>query len=399
MGGTNVEILSDYNHGSNPTITGYVDLMNDRYRSLKKIIQKNDTRLGSPVSVSRINQRSMEKAAAIVMVRDKHRTSNGDRFLLTAEDESDDIKVLVDEDVGEKIVEDDVIGVRGQVGRDIIFANYVTRPDIPVQDKDDLAFTDDDATAAFISDLHFGSIDFIHRVATNFIQWMHEHRPDYLLVAGDVVEGVGIYPGQQEELEVDDIHEQFRLFRDFIKSLPDDTEIIVSTGNHDPVRLAEPQPPIPDRYRGSLRSKGNLTFVPNPCRVRLHGKHTVLMYHGMSFDEHVNKLQHLRDSAYRNPELCMVDWLQRRHLVPSYGDVGLVPQKEDVLAIKDVPDTLHMGHTHSFAAATYKGVNMICSSTFQGQTSFQERVGHKPDPGKVATMDLKTRTMEVHNLQ
>jgi DNA polymerase II small subunit len=53
------------------------------------------------------------------------------------------------------------------------------------------------------------------------------------------------------------------------------------------------------------------------------------------------------------------------------------------------------GHFHSHSNESYKGVNVINSSSFQEQTDFQKRMGHEPDPGKVTLVNYKTRNTRV----
>jgi DNA polymerase II small subunit len=68
------------------------------------------------------------------------------------------------------------------------------------------------------------------------------------------------------------------------------------------------------------------------------------------------------------------------------------------MVIDEVPDVFVMGHTHAFDVNNYKGVNLISAGTMQGQTDFQKRMGHKPDPGRVALINLKTRDTIVKEL-
>jgi DNA polymerase II small subunit len=91
----------------------------------------------------------------------------------------------------------------------------------------------------------------------------------------------------------------------------------------------------------------------------------------------------------------MVDLLKRRHLAPTYGSNLLSPESEDHLVIEEKPDVFVSGHLHSHSNYSYKGVNVINSSTFQAQTDFQKRVGHEPDPGKVTLVNFKNRNTEV----
>jgi len=42
----------------------------------------------------------------------------------------------------------------------------------------------------------------------------------YILVAGDIVDGIGIYPNQEKELVVKDVYKQYEMFDDLFQSFP-----------------------------------------------------------------------------------------------------------------------------------------------------------------------------------
>ena len=65
-------------------------------------------------------------------------------------------------------------------------------------------------------------------------------------VVGDNVDGVGVYPKQEKELEIKDIKEQYRKLAEFLGGIRNSITIIMCPGGlHDAVRLIEPQPKIP----------------------------------------------------------------------------------------------------------------------------------------------------------
>ena len=74
--------------------------------------------------------------------------------------------------------------------------------------------------AVLTSDIHIGSTKFTKESFKRFILWLRGKygtpemrqiagRVKYLLVAGDIVDGIGIYPGQQNELTIRDVHKQY----------------------------------------------------------------------------------------------------------------------------------------------------------------------------------------------
>ncbi len=397
---TKVEVIDEVDISKEekdvPEFLGYY---NDRYDRMKKILMKR-MELKSAVSIQRLNRRDEgEDAATIGLVRNKYSTNSG-KYIVELEDKTGTFKTLIDERDGQRIVPDEVIGVRGSMGEDIIFANSVIRPDLPIPDG--VSTTKQKVRAAYISDLHIGSKDTMYEPMDKFAEWLHSDEAKdigYLVIPGDLVEGVGTYPGQEEDLKITNIYDQYSRFEKWAEKLPEDIDIVIGPGNHDVVRLAEPQPRLPEKALPNMSDWNNVHLVQNPQYVRLHGIESRgilnLMYHGYSFDEHVDQIKELREKAYDDPHHVMIDLLKRRHLAPTYGSNLLSPEGKDCMVMEEVPDIFVGGHFHSHANESYKGVNVICASSFQSQTDFQKRMGHEPQPGLVTVVDYKTRNTEV----
>lgn len=230
----------------------------------------------------------------------------------------------------------------------------------------------------FLSDIHIGSSTFLDSAFQRFIKWINGDFGDeeqreiannvkYVVVAGDIVDGIGVYPSQDKELTIKDIHQQYeeaaRLFGDI-----NDVKIIIAPGNHDASRLAEPQPAIPEDYAKNLHDLKTTEFVSNPALVSLDGI-KVLVYHGRSFDD---MAMTVKGMSHQQSELIMKELLEKRHLAPIYGErTPLASEIEDHLVIDDIPDVFHTGHVHINSYKKYKGIHLINSGTFQSQTEFQ----------------------------
>jgi DNA polymerase II small subunit len=183
-----------------------------------------------------------------------------------------------------------------------------------------------------------------------FISWLNGDEGNatlagkvkYLTVCGDIADKIGIYPEQEKELEVKDIYKQYEMFDRALEKIPDYITVVVTPGNHDAVRRAEPQPMIPyDMITSEVVRAGN------PCRVEIEGfRH--LMYHGTALDSIIAGISGL---TYSEPQEAMLELLKRRHLSPIYGDNLIVPEDHDYLVMEDEPDILHMGHVHKNAKA------------------------------------------------
>jgi DNA polymerase II small subunit len=112
------------------------------------------------------------------------------------------------------------------------------------------------------------------------------------------------------------------------------------------------------------------------------------MYHGRSLDDVISAVP---DMNYNNPEKAMRLLLQCRHLAPIYGGkTTLSPEGRDSLVIERVPDIFHAGHIHALGYCNYRGVLVVNSGGWQGQTDYMQRLGFTPTPGRVPVVNLQT---------
>jgi DNA polymerase II small subunit len=241
-----------------------------------------------------------------------------------------------------------------------------------------------------ISDIHLGSNTFLEEQWLRFSDWLDDHPPGYLLIAGDLVDGIGIYPSQEEELVIKDIYEQYDRLGALLRDLPSQTMIVLSPGNHDVVRAAEPQPVIPKAFAGSFPE--NCLLVENPCLLSLQGIR-VLMYHGRSIDDMIGLIP---GASYARPEQMMIEMLQRRHLAPTYGKrTSIAAQRQDRMVIDHIPEVLHTGHVHTCGLTRYRGVLGINAGAWQSQTAFQKQMNINPTPARAVVVNLQTLEPEI----
>jgi len=373
-----------------------------KYEKLRKIIQGRRDATNA-ISINNLTKLRImnEDVVLIAMVKEKHTTKNGN-VILDLEDNTGEIRGFISKESGidtENIILDDVIGLKGRLNNNFFFINEVIYPDIPFPDK--VNTITEDLNAVFISDLHYGSKNFIEKIEYKFLEWLKSDDKDaikvkHIFIAGDIVDGVGIYASQKDDLELADVYEQYERFESFVEQIPDYINVCVIPGNHDAVRSSEPQPPLDKKLVPKLYDFKNVFFGENPSIFKIHGQDgskgiNVLMYHGYSFTSLANEIPHLRRKGISEPQHIMKDVLRRRHLAPFYGSTLQAPEKEDFLVIDTIPDIFHTGDLHSHAIDNYKGVTLISSSTWQAQTAFQDRVGHKANPGKISIVNLKTR--------
>ncbi|GAA0649814.1 DNA-directed DNA polymerase II small subunit [Salarchaeum japonicum] len=344
------------------------------------------------------------EAAIVGMVNDIRSTASG-HWLIELEDTNGVFPALVmkDRDIAahvDELLMDEVIAVEGSLAQDggILFVDSMHFPDVPRTYKPNTA--DRHVQAALISDVHVGSQEFADYAWESFARWLHTEEAEhveYLLIAGDMVEGVGVYPEQDEELDIVDIYEQYEAFAEKLKQVPGDMEIVMIPGNHDAVRLAEPQPAFDEELR-DIMSAHDARITGNPSTVTVEGVN-VLMYHGVSIDEVI--AEHPSESvSYDAPHRAMEQLLKKRHVAPQYGGrLRVAPEEKDYLVIDDVPDVFHTGHVHKLGVGTYNNVRLVNSGCWQEQTAFQKSVNIDPDVATAPILDLDTLDVTVRKFE
>lgn len=412
-----VEILWSYT--KKPQKRKYQDFVGHFNRRLEQIgsLLRQRQELQSPQSIARI--RKDQKVSIIGIVWEKRETKNG-HLMLEVEDQTGKINVLVTKnkpdllEQAQDVMLDEVIGIHGQCGGDIIFADSIYHPDIPLTNE--LKKAPDDVYAIFMSDLHFGNKDFFYKEFNTLLGFLNgevgtdAHKAiakkiKYLFIAGDMVEGVGIYPTQENDLSIPDIRKQYEEFSNYIRKIPGHIHIVMCPGNHEAGRLAEPQFNLYEDFTGDFLSLPNVHFVSNPSYVRIHRTSTfegftVLMYHGFSFIYYGNNVPSIfKEGGVNKPELIMKYLLQRRHLAPTHTSNLYIPDPlEDPLVIRDVPDFFISGHTHHAVHDTYRGVTLLNCSCWVPITDYQKASGLECKPGKVPLVNLRTRQVKLMSL-
>jgi DNA polymerase II small subunit len=166
-------------------------------------------------------------------------------------------------------------------------------------------------------------------------------------------------------------------------------------GNHDAVRLAEPQPAFDENLR-EIMSAHDARITGNPSTVTIEGV-SVLMYHGVSLDEVIAELPEEK-ASYDEPHKAMYQLLKKRHVAPQYGGkLRVAPEEKDYLVVDDVPDIFHTGHVHKLGWGKYHNVLAVNSGCWQAQTDFQKSVNIDPDAGYAPVVDLDTLDMTVYD--
>lgn len=156
--------------------------------------------------------------------------------------------------------------------------------------------------ACFVSDLHLEEAPFSD--FEKFMKWFSQQGMDYLFVAGDI--------GNAELFE--------RAVENYAYAKP----VIVIPGEKESVKY----PAAPPAYKNR-----NIVSLSNPAMIELNGV-KILLCHKFS-----------------------QSMLKKRRL----GKGG--PMKEDFLALEEIPDIVHAGHTHEPHVSNYKSVTIANSGS------------------------------------
>lgn len=402
-----IEVLDDAKErvSSAGNLEDFLEYFRDRYKKIEKIFKARlDIRDAISINEALKAPRN-SKVKTIGMITEK-RESRG-YILIRLEDYEASVTILVPSNVRREIFEkaqklfpDQMICVETVKGRnDLLIANNLINPDIP--DRKHTTATDS-VYAALISDLHIGSNEFLEGAFYRFLQWLNGKegnsrqkeiagRVKYVVIAGDLVDGVGIYPNQEKDLIIKDVHEQYRVAAKIIEKIPEYIEVIIIPGNHDATRLALPQPKILKDYAEPILEARKVTMLGNPSKIRLN-RVDFLIYHGQSLDDVIRIVPEITyQNLIKRVPMAMRQLLKIRHLAPIYGEkTPIAPIPYDSLIIESPPDIFHSGHVHIMGYEMYRGTLIINSGSWQNRTEFQKRLGLTPTPGIVPIVDLKT---------
>jgi DNA polymerase II small subunit len=399
----NINIIEDPTNklSSNGTLEEYLHYFQDRFKRIERLLrQRIDVKAATPIQEA-LKSPAKTKLKIIGMVTEKREAKQ--QTILAIEDLQASATILITHNAPEELhrkaqtlLPDQVVCIAVVKTRtnlflaeDIIFPEVGQKPQRRASEP---------VYAVLTSDMHVGSTKFNKAAFKRFTLWLNgQYGNDktkeiaghvkYVLVAGDIVDGVGVYPNQVKELLIRDVHKQYRFASKLLEQIPDYVEVIISPGNHDAPRKALPQPAISKDFLKILQEGRTVHSLGDPCAVGVHGVE-VLMYHGRSLDDIIASVPGV---DHTHPEKAMKLLLQNRHLAPLYGGKTMLsPESRDFLVIDRVPDIFHAGHVHVMGYCSYRGVLVVNSGGWQDQTDYMQKLGLTPTPGEVPVVNLQT---------
>jgi DNA polymerase II small subunit len=383
-----------------PPLEAYEGLFASRYRQLERLLHGR-SELPNLHPIAELGRRPDRNVSVVVMIREVRRTPAKHHIILTAEDPSGTAEFLVvhhSPAAAGTFLVDEVVGLVLRLGDEpgkIPLVTAVHRPDVPMARTGRRSEVPNQVL--FLSDLHLGSRSFLDESWARLVEFLQERGPQpelagriaHVVIAGDLVDGIGIYPNQERDLAIGDIYDQYRELARRLAELPERLHVVVLPGNHDAVCPAEPQPALPNVVRTMLPK--NVHSVGNPATFALDGV-VIEAYHGRGFDDLIPAIP---GASYSRPTDVMKRMLAMRHLGPIYGGrTPLNPLPRDGLVIDPLPDILVTGHAHTYGVDRYRGVLLLNASTWQAETEYQRMRNIVPVPARAAVVDLSTLAVE-----
>ena len=406
----NVKVASSSpTFGKALVVKDFVTHFRNRFNSFRNVLDVHP-KLKNLISINKLGA-NKGQVSIIGLVFDK-RISKNKNIILDVEDLTGRTKLLINNSKPElyeraqDICLDSVIGFNCTGSNNFFFVNDFVFPEaiLDMRKKSPL-----DESVLFIGDLHFGSKKFLKEEFLNFIEYLNGNLNEdpeidkikYLFIVGDIVTGVGNYPNQEKDLEIGNLEQQFEEIAKLLGKIRKDIKIIICPGNHDGVRLMEPQPLFSEKYAWPLHDLENVVLVENPSNINIGSFEdfegfNVLMYHGFSYFYYARNIPSLiSGNAIDSPEKIMQYLLMNRHLAPTHSSVQSYPCEKDAHMIRQIPDIFVSGHTHKSGVSYFNNILLVSVSTWEEMTPYQEKFGNTPDHCKVPMINLKTRAVKI----
>ncbi|MFX1250375.1 MAG: metallophosphoesterase [Promethearchaeota archaeon] len=403
-------------------VSDFLRYFKSRYAQMKKILlQRSD--IHPLISFSQLPYYQPEEeeirgrkqeCAIIGLIEDKRTTKKGN-IVLTLEEPNNSslVDVIFNDVVSENlniqtILLDSIIGVRGLpkplAPRELLpkkllfYGNEFLLPNLPMKKTQPEKYDFPESYVLLLSDIHVGNrafdsklfqktLDFIKGKGGTLKQKALASKITSVIIAGDVVDGVGVFPEQDLELLEPDVSRQYEEIATFLNQIPTDISIVVIPGNHDASRLALPQVRIPKEYAEPLYEMSNITMLGNPAVVEINGR-KILIAHGQGLERII---QNDKNIDFHHPLPAAIRVLQYRHLFPEWGiRPQLAPEWHDYLVIDEVPDIFMTGHLHCADVGQFQGATICMNGTFEHSSKWLQSLNIHPTVGYFITVNLLT---------
>jgi len=224
--------------GTTGVLDDFLRYFRSRFEKMSALFrQRIDTRSAGTISDA-LAGGTNGRGRFVCMVVEKREKAN--RIFLTVDDYDDEATVLVGDSnpsvwqTARRISRDQVLFLetRKSSGK-LLVAENIVLPEIPDHKP---GRASEEVYAVLISDVHVGSKVFMEDAFGRVLHWLkgevggpdQRHISDhvkYVLIGGDLVDGIGVYPRQEVDLKVPDIYEQYRLAAKLVGEIPEHMEV------------------------------------------------------------------------------------------------------------------------------------------------------------------------------
>lgn len=402
----NLEILNNNNIKCKKVdINCFINCFRDRFEKIRDILIKNNP--DKFISIRRIGNNN-GVFWFVGMVYSKRITKNKN-LLIEFEDLTGRIIVLINRD-NKKLFEraknlllDDIVALKCSGSSKILFGIDFIYPGANLNVE---KYGNSDEFVAFVSDFHVGSNNFLEKELMRFVFWINgeigtkEQRNlagkiKYLLLVGNNVDGVGVYPNQEKLLDIKECINQYDKLAKILGLIRKDVEIIMCPGFYDAVWIGEPQPIILEKWSGELNKLSNLRMIPNPSLVKISDLR-FLIYSGGNLNKFIDEMPMFRKKKENFDINIIKEILKRRHLAPVYGKMDILLNKnEDELVLDILPDVFVVGGQEYATFKNYNNILMISTSSWQSKLGFKKEDKINENLCKVPVLNLKTKNIKI----
>lgn len=393
-----------------PDIVPFRRLFQDRFERLSNILITHFNKIDSVLKRNLLPEEIPRNKGGILlgMVQDT-RVLHTNKFVIQLEDPESEIItncVMVQDSKSfpeyRDILRDSVIGISGVLPKNFKGGNITAfwGKDVIRPSFSQIQFnpTSEPHKLLFIADLHFGSKYFSRSIFAKLINFLNLKSEEIsaLIIAGDLVDGVGRFSDQKQEIIAHSLQAQYEGLATLLKEVPSHIQIMVIPGEHDATQTILPQPGIDKQIGRPLFELPNLKSYGNPLRFSIEDL-KFLVFHGqgndMLFQKHrqheptnlISGIQHL---------------LEYRHLCPEYGSFNpLAPFRKDYLVIDEIPNVIISGHFHQAQFMEYKGVKIVTCGTFKRGSEKKAHLEKEASIGVISILDTKSGKVDMIDLK
>src|SRR5437899_11794798 len=232
--------------GTTGAFDDFLRYFRNRFEKMSGLLkQRMDTRNSGTIADA-LSASANSKTRFVCMIMDKREKPG--KIFLTVDDTGDEATVLVTEQnqtvyqTARRLLRDQVLFIEAKkTNSQLLIGENILLPEIPERRPDR---SKEEVYAVLISDIHIGSKQFLKEPFDRVLGWLKGElgtpeqreiagRVKYVMIGGDLVDGIGVYPRQEMDLLIPNIHQQYSGSAKYIGQIPEHMSVVMIPGNHD----------------------------------------------------------------------------------------------------------------------------------------------------------------------